>query len=102
MTSKRYGGGETGAGEATARFTFPAGGIIAENRKAIENLIAVLHGAGYGIENVVRVGVWLDDPRDFWSFTGIALLIGPTELENPGAACKGRALPFFDKDRMNG
>ena len=54
MTIKRYGDGETGASgqplpfarvEATARFTCPAGGgTIAENRKAIENLIAVLHG----------------------------------------------------------
>ncbi len=113
MTIKRYGGGETGAGgqplpfaravEATAGCAFLAGGgIIAENRKAIENLIAVLHGAGYGIEDVVRVGVWLDDPRDFGSFNGIASPIGSTELEKPGAACKGRAPPFFDKDRLNG
>nr|WP_153435399.1 RidA family protein [Sinorhizobium saheli] len=47
------------------------GGIIAESRKAIENMIAILHEAGYGVEDVVRVGVWLDDPRDFWTFNGV-------------------------------
>ena len=47
------------------------GGIVAESRKAIENLIAILKEAGYGLEDVVRVGVWLDDPRDFWSFNGV-------------------------------
>jgi reactive intermediate/imine deaminase len=47
------------------------GGIVAESRKAIENMIAILHEANYGVEDVVRVGVWLDDPRDFWTFNGI-------------------------------
>jgi enamine deaminase RidA (YjgF/YER057c/UK114 family) len=47
------------------------GGIIAEARKAIENMIAILKEAGYGLEDVVRVGVWLDDPRDFWTFNAI-------------------------------
>ena len=48
-----------------------AGGIGAQTHVAIRNLIAILHEAGYGVEDVVRVGVWLDDPRDFWSFNGI-------------------------------
>ena len=48
-----------------------SGGIAAETRKAIENMIAVLHEAGYGVEDVVRVGARLDDPRDFWTFNGI-------------------------------
>lgn len=48
-----------------------SGGIVTESRKAIENLIAILQEAGYGTEDVVRVGVWLDDPRDFWSFNGV-------------------------------
>jgi enamine deaminase RidA (YjgF/YER057c/UK114 family) len=47
------------------------GGIVAQSRKAIENLIAILNEAGYSLEDVVRVGVWLDDPRDFWSFNGV-------------------------------
>lgn len=47
------------------------GGIVEQSHKAIENLIAILHEAGYGVEHVVRCGVWLDDPRDFWSFNKI-------------------------------
>jgi reactive intermediate/imine deaminase len=44
------------------------GGIVAQSRKAIENLLAILEEAGYGPEHVVRCGVWLDDARDFPSF----------------------------------
>jgi len=47
------------------------GGLIAETHKAIGNLIAILKEAGYGVEDVVRCGVWLDDPRDFWTFNKI-------------------------------
>jgi reactive intermediate/imine deaminase len=47
------------------------GTIVAQTHKAIANLIAILHEAGYGVEDVVRVGVWLDDPRDFWTFNQI-------------------------------
>ncbi|MQW85468.1 RidA family protein [Sinorhizobium saheli] len=92
MTIKRYGTGETGAGRQALPFAraveangwlyvsgqvameageIVVGGIIAESRKAIENMIAILHEAGYGVEDVVRVGVWLDDPRDFWTFNGV-------------------------------
>ena len=92
MTIKRYGGGESGAGGQPLPFAraveangwlhvsgqvpmekgeIVGGGIVAQSRKAIENLIAILQEAGYGLENVVRVGVWLDDPRDFWSFNGV-------------------------------
>jgi enamine deaminase RidA (YjgF/YER057c/UK114 family) len=31
----------------------------------------VLDEAGYGVADVVRVGVWLDEPRDFWTFNKI-------------------------------
>jgi reactive intermediate/imine deaminase len=92
MTIKRYGTGSTGAGGQPLPFAraveadgwlyvsgqvamengeIVGGGIISESRKAIENLIAILKEAGYGLEDVVRVGVWLDDPRDFWSFNGV-------------------------------
>ena len=92
MTVKRYGTGEQGAGKQGLPFAraveadgwlyvsgqvamengeIVGGGIIAETRKAIENLIAILDEAGYGVEDVVRVGAWLDDPRDFWTFNGI-------------------------------
>ena len=92
MAIKRYGAGGTGAGGQPLPFAravaangwlyvsgqvameqgeIVGGGIVAESRKAIENLIAILEEAGYGLEDVVRVGVWLDDPRDFWSFNGV-------------------------------
>ncbi|MDO1583544.1 RidA family protein [Rhizobium oryzicola] len=47
------------------------GGIVEQTHKAIANLIAILHEADYGVEHVVRCGVWLDDPRDFWTFNRI-------------------------------
>lgn len=92
MPIKRYGAGERGAGGQALPFArateangwlyvsgqvamengeIVAGGIIAESRKAIENLLAILAEANYGIEDVVRVGVWLDDPRDFWTFNRV-------------------------------
>lgn len=92
MTIKRYGGGQKGAGGQPLPFAraveaagwlhvsgqvamengeIVPGGIVAESRRAIENLLAILREAGYGVEDVVRVGVWLDDPRDFWSFNGV-------------------------------
>jgi reactive intermediate/imine deaminase len=46
-------------------------GIVAQTHKAIGNLLAILNEAGYGLEHMVRVGVWLDDTRDFWSFNKI-------------------------------
>jgi len=92
VTIKRYGAGETGAGGQALPFAraveangwlhvsgqvpmengeIVKGGIISESRRAIENMIAILHEAGYTVDNVVRIGVWLDDPRDFWSFNGV-------------------------------
>ncbi|MBO9328814.1 reactive intermediate/imine deaminase [Achromobacter sp. HZ01] len=47
------------------------GGIVAQSRKAIEQVLGILHEAGYGREHVVRCGVWLDDARDFASFNKV-------------------------------
>ena len=92
MTIKRYGTGESGAGKQRLPFAraveadgwlyvsgqvameggeIIAGGIVAEFHKAIGNMLAILAEAGYGVEDLVRVGVWLDDPRDFWTFNRI-------------------------------
>jgi reactive intermediate/imine deaminase len=48
-----------------------AGGITAQAHKAIQNLLGILAEAGYGPADVVRCGVWLDDPRDFASFNKV-------------------------------
>ncbi|WP_369725890.1 RidA family protein [Bradyrhizobium sp. LLZ17] len=47
------------------------GGIIPQSHKAIRNLLAILSEAGYEPQDVVRCGVWLDDPRDFQSFNKV-------------------------------
>lgn len=60
------------------------GGLAAETHQAIANVLEILREAGYAIEDVVRVGVWLDDPRDFWSFNRIY-------AEYFGAAAPARA-----------
>jgi len=92
MTIKRYGTEKAGAGGQRLPFARAVeadgwlhvsgqvamdngeiinGGIVEQSHKAIGNLIEILHEAGYGVEHVVRCGVWLDDPRDFWSFNTI-------------------------------
>lgn len=92
MTVRRYGSGQSGAGGQGLPFAraveadgwlhvsgqvamdngeIVQGGIVEQTHKAIANLIAILHEAGYGVEHVVRCGVWLDDPRDFWSFNKV-------------------------------
>ena len=48
-----------------------AGNITAQSHQAIRNLLTILKEAGYGVEHVVRCGVWLDDPRDFTSFNAV-------------------------------
>jgi len=92
MAIRRYGTGEQGAGGQGLPFARAVeadgwlyvsgqvamengeiidGGIVAETRKAIDNLLAVLEEAGYGTSDIVRVGVWLDEPRDFWTFNRV-------------------------------
>jgi reactive intermediate/imine deaminase len=47
------------------------GNIVRQSHQAIQNLMAILQEAGYGAEDVVRCGVWLDDPRDFAAFNRV-------------------------------
>jgi len=47
------------------------GNIATQSDQAIRNLTAILHEADYGVEHVVRCGVWLDDARDFAAFNAV-------------------------------
>jgi len=48
-----------------------AGGIVTQTEKVMENIIDVLKLADCSLEHVIKVNVWLDDPRDFSSFNGV-------------------------------
>jgi len=48
-----------------------AGGIVEQAERAVANVIAALDAADCGLEHVVKVNVWLDDPRDFTSFNAV-------------------------------
>jgi reactive intermediate/imine deaminase len=61
------------------------GGIVPEAKQTLDNVIAILKEAGYGIEDVVRVGVWLDDARDFPAFNRVYLSYFGDNL--PARAC---------------
>ena len=44
------------------------GGIEAQTRRVLEGIRSVLQQAGCTLADVVKTTVWLQDPRDFWSF----------------------------------
>jgi len=111
MTIKRFGAGEKGLGDAPLPFArsvqadgwlyvsgqvpmrdgeIVAGGIGPQTVQAIDNLIALLHEAGYGVEHVVRVGVWLEDARDFGAFNKI--YTGYFGAHPPARACVQAAM----------
>ncbi|TQV83368.1 RidA family protein [Denitrobaculum tricleocarpae] len=47
------------------------GGIEAQTRQTMENVQKVLASADCGLDDVVKVNVWLDDTRDFWTFNRV-------------------------------
>ena len=47
------------------------GGIECQTRRTMENLIKALALADCTLADVAKVGVWLDDPRDFWTFNKV-------------------------------
>ncbi|MFD0321102.1 RidA family protein [Lysobacter gummosus] len=47
------------------------GGIEAQTRRTMENVKKVLGLAGCGLSDVVKITVWLDDTRDFWTFNRV-------------------------------
>lgn len=48
-----------------------SGSISIQARVALDNLKRVLESAGYTLDDVVRVNVFLDDPRDFTGFNKV-------------------------------
>lgn len=106
MSIKRYGASKAGAGGQTLPFAraveaggflfvsgqvgmrdgeIVPGGLAAETHQTFANLISILQEAGYSLADVARVGVWLDDPRDFWSFNRI--YASYFDGVNPARAC---------------
>lgn len=47
------------------------GGIVEQTEQVIQNITDVLALAGCTLEDVVKVNIWLDDPRDFTSFNAV-------------------------------
>lgn len=62
-----------------------AGGIVPEAHATLRNLVNALDSAGYAPKDVVRVGVWLADPRDFGGFNEVYLQYFGEHL--PARAC---------------
>ncbi len=48
-----------------------SGGIVPQPEATMLNIIEVLKLADCSLQHVVKVNVWLDDPRDFTSFNGV-------------------------------
>lgn len=48
-----------------------SGSISVQARVTLDNLVKVLELAGYSLNDVVRVTVYLDDPRDFAGFNKV-------------------------------
>ena len=47
------------------------GGIVAETRRTMDNIVAILAQAGCTLDDVVKANVWLDDTRDFAAFNRV-------------------------------
>jgi reactive intermediate/imine deaminase len=47
------------------------GGIVAETRRTMDNIVAILERAGCTLADVVKANVWLDDTRDFAAFNRV-------------------------------
>ena len=70
-----------------------SGGIVAQTEQVMSNLTEVLKIVGCGLEHVVKVNCWLDDPRDFSSFNGV---FAKYFTENPPARSTVKAALMVD------
>ena len=75
-----------------------AGGIVAESHHCIKSIIAILEKAGCTLQDVVKVNVWLDDPRDFQAFNRV--YAGYFQQALPARACVQSALMVDAKVEM--
>lgn len=48
-----------------------SGNMTTQARVTLQNMQDVLESAGYTMNDVVRVGVWIEDPRDFAEFNAV-------------------------------
>jgi reactive intermediate/imine deaminase len=69
------------------------GSIEEQTRRVMEGIKKVLEEAGCGLADVVKTTVWLEDPRDFWSFNRV---YGEYFPENPPARSTMRSDLMLD------
>jgi 2-iminobutanoate/2-iminopropanoate deaminase len=80
------------AGQASLRDGAVVSGTIEEEtRAALANLAVVLAEAGAGLEDVVRVGVYLADIEDFAAMNAVYAEVMPAPL--PARTTIGASLP---------
>ena len=48
-----------------------SGNMTVQARQTLDNVKSIVESAGYTLSDVVRVGVWIDDPRDFAEFNKV-------------------------------
>ena len=107
MTIKRIGGAKSGSGGQILPFSRAAvaggfvfvsgqvgmdetgeivsGGIVAQTRRTMDNIVAILAEAGCTLNDVVKANVWLDDTRDFAAFNRVYASYFTDEL--PARSC---------------
>jgi len=54
-------------------------GIEEQTRQVLQTIRGVLESAGCEMSDVVKTTVWLEDPRDFWSFNRVYAEFFPSE-----------------------
>jgi 2-iminobutanoate/2-iminopropanoate deaminase len=64
-----YVSGQVGQNPITGRVI--AGGVAEQTARALDNLRAILGAAGRGLQDVVRVGVYLMDMQDFAAMNNV-------------------------------
>lgn len=47
------------------------GNMLTQARVTLDNLKKVVEGAGYSMQDIIKVEAWLDDPRDFGDFNKV-------------------------------